>query len=328
MSFLLDIQPNVVSRDLSGYIVSIYGDPKTGKTTLAAKFKKPLLLACEKGFSAIPGVMAMPINSWGDLNRVMRELKKPEVKEAFSTVILDTMDIAWEYAVRQVCIMSEVETIDKAYGGYGKGEIKADEMLNQFVREVAKLGYGVVMISHATDKTFKDESGAEFNQIVPTLPKRPLKTFESSADIYGYIRPVDTGELDAGGFPIRKTLIFTRMTPRFRAGSRFEHFPPSLELSYDNLCGAIADAVDAIAVSTPELTTEAKQNRYDNGLDFEQLKTDFQALAQSLMESGKVKPLEIMQIVEGYLGKGGKVATATDADAGVIQAIIEDLKLL
>lgn len=33
---LLSLQPNKVSRDLSGYITYIYGAPKTGKTTLAS----------------------------------------------------------------------------------------------------------------------------------------------------------------------------------------------------------------------------------------------------------------------------------------------------
>lgn len=32
---LLNIKPNKVSRDLSGYITYIYGAPKVGKTTLA-----------------------------------------------------------------------------------------------------------------------------------------------------------------------------------------------------------------------------------------------------------------------------------------------------
>ena len=35
---LLDIQPHVDSRDLKGYSVMFYGDPKSGKTTTASKF--------------------------------------------------------------------------------------------------------------------------------------------------------------------------------------------------------------------------------------------------------------------------------------------------
>lgn len=62
---LLNLQPHKVSRDLSGYITYIYGAPKTGKTTLATQMPKSLLLAFERGYNALPGVIAQDINTWG-----------------------------------------------------------------------------------------------------------------------------------------------------------------------------------------------------------------------------------------------------------------------
>ena len=81
---LLEIQPHQISRDLSGYITYIYGAPKVGKTTLGAGMPKPLLLAFERGYNALAGIMAQDIMSWSDIKQVVRELKKPEVKEKFS----------------------------------------------------------------------------------------------------------------------------------------------------------------------------------------------------------------------------------------------------
>ena len=46
---IFSIQPHQVSRDLRGYSVFFYGGWKTGKTTIASKFPKALLLAAEKG---------------------------------------------------------------------------------------------------------------------------------------------------------------------------------------------------------------------------------------------------------------------------------------
>lgn len=83
---LLNIQPHQVSRDMRGYSVFLYGDPKSGKTTAATKFPKHLLLAFEKGYSAIPGAMAQPINSWSEFRKVLKMLKDPAVKEKFETV--------------------------------------------------------------------------------------------------------------------------------------------------------------------------------------------------------------------------------------------------
>lgn len=88
---LLALQPHKVSRDLSGYITFIYGRPKTGKTTLASQAEKALLLATEKGYNAIPGIIAQDITSWGEIKQVLRELKKPEVQETFKTIIVDTV---------------------------------------------------------------------------------------------------------------------------------------------------------------------------------------------------------------------------------------------
>ena len=65
-----------------------------GKTTNASRFPNALLLAFEKGYSALPGVYAKPMNSWGDMIKVLRELKDPAVKEKFETIVIDTARIA------------------------------------------------------------------------------------------------------------------------------------------------------------------------------------------------------------------------------------------
>ena len=62
---LLNLQPHKVSKDLSGYITYIYGAPKTGKTTLATQMPSALLLAFERGYNAIPGIIAQDVNTWG-----------------------------------------------------------------------------------------------------------------------------------------------------------------------------------------------------------------------------------------------------------------------
>lgn len=55
---LLALTPHKVSRDLSGYITYVYGEAKTGKTTMASQMPGCLLLAFEKGYNAIPGIIA------------------------------------------------------------------------------------------------------------------------------------------------------------------------------------------------------------------------------------------------------------------------------
>ena len=70
---LLSLEPHQVSRNLRGYSVMFYGEPKSGKTTTATKFPNHLILGFEKGWNAIPGAMAMPINSWSEFKKILRQ---------------------------------------------------------------------------------------------------------------------------------------------------------------------------------------------------------------------------------------------------------------
>ena len=88
---LLNLQPTVISRDLKGKYVLLYGKPKSGKTTAACQFPKALLVAFEKGYNAIGGVIAQDVTKWADFKMVLRQLERPEVKERFDTIIIDTI---------------------------------------------------------------------------------------------------------------------------------------------------------------------------------------------------------------------------------------------
>ena len=104
---IFSVQPHQVSRDLRGYSVFFYGEPKSGKTTTAAKFPSSLLLAFEKGYSAIPGVMAQPINSWSEFRQVLRQLKSEAAKAAYATIIIDTADIAYDYVSKYTYLVEK-----------------------------------------------------------------------------------------------------------------------------------------------------------------------------------------------------------------------------
>lgn len=66
--------------------------PKTGKTTTAAKFPKPLLLAFETGYLTIPGVMALPINKWSEFKQALKQLKDEKAHEMYENIIVDTVN--------------------------------------------------------------------------------------------------------------------------------------------------------------------------------------------------------------------------------------------
>ncbi len=317
---LLDIKPHEVSRDLRGYSVLFYGAPKSGKTTVASRFPGSLLLAFEKGYNALPGVYAQPINSWGEFKKTLQELKNPEVQEKFSTIVIDTADIAYSYCERYICSREGVDTI--ADLAYGKGYAMVGNEFDESIRKILQLNYGLVLISHSTDKVFKDESGAEFNQIVPTLDKRGRLICERTCDIIGYSTAVNTED----GV---KTRLYMRGTPRFVAGSRFAYIPDYINFSYDNLVNAIAEAIDKQSQQTNGQYITDKPTQVvskDTEYDFDGLMNEFQDLVGQLMSSNQTNAVKITAITDKYLGKGKKVGECTPDQSEQLDLIVHDLR--
>ena len=317
---LLDLQPHKVSRDLSGYSVLLYGQPKSGKTTVASRFPKALLLAFEKGFNALEGVFAQPINSWGEFKKILMELKDPAVQEKFSTVIIDTCDIAYNYCEKSICSREGVDNV--ADIAYGKGYALVGQEFDESIRKILQMNYGLILISHATDKTFKDENGNEYQQICPTLDKRGRLICERTCDIIGYSTTTQTEQGN-------KTILYMRETPRYVAGSRFKYTPDYIEFSYENLVKAISDAIDKQAAeSNGQFVTDERTQvvTQDVTYDHDALMKEFQDLAGQLMSENQTNALKITSIVEKHLGKGKKISDTTPEQAEFVYLIVEEIK--
>lgn len=324
---LLNLEPHKVSRDMRGYSVLLYGDPKSGKTTTASKFPKSLLLGFEKGWNAIPGIKAKPMNSWSELRKVVKALADPRMKEIYETIILDTADLAWDCCETYICNNNGVDTIGQI--PYGQGYTLLKKEFDEQIRKIVQMDYGIVLISHATDKTFKDEQGTEFNQIVPTLNATARNVVSRLTDIIGYSRTVTNAD---GG---NSTKLFMRGTPRFLAGSRFKYTPDYIDFSYDNLVKAICDAIDKQAEEDGnDNFINERNNLYaiaEKELNFDELMEEFNKIT-SLLTANKsdeemaiIQP-KVIQIIEKYLGKGKKVAQMSRDQTEALDLIISDLK--
>lgn len=321
---IFSVQPHEVSRDLKGYSVLLYGEPKSGKTTTASKFPKSLIIAFEKGYSAIPGVMAMPVNSWSDFLKIVRQLKDPKAKERFETIVIDTADIAWDYCEKYVCNINGVDAIGKI--PYGGGYSQAAREFDEKLRSIVQMDFGLVLISHSMEKTFTSEAGEEYSKITPTLANKPRLICGRLCDIIGYSRSVETEDGD-------KTLLFMRGTHRYEAGSRFKYTPNYIEFSYKNLVDAIGDAIDKQAAEDGEgYFVNEKSNIHQKNLtnyDFDALMAEFQTLTSGLVTKSAAKyGPQITEIVERHLGKGKKASEMSRDQGELLDIIVYELKEL
>lgn len=322
---IFSIQPHEVSRDLKGYTVMFYGEPKTGKTTIASQFPKALLLAFETGYLAIPGIMAQPINKWSEFKQVLKQLKDEEAHKQFSNIVVDTVDIAYDLCEKFICNQAGVSAINEI--PYGQGWSKASKEFDEALRSIPQMGYGLIMISHSQDKSFVDENGREYNQIVPTLANRPRLIVDRMSDIIGFAHfSQDEDE-------IAHTTLYMRGTPRFVAGSRFKYTPDSIEFTYQNLVDAIGDAIDKQAQETQgKFVTDSPTDAHtpQPELDFDVLMKQFNDAVAKLQEvSGgefgtKWAP-RIVEITTKHLGAGKKVSDMTRSQTEQLALIVDDL---
>lgn len=297
---------------------------KTGKTTTAASFDKALILAFEVGYLTIPGVMAQKVSSWSEFKKILRQLKTDEVKDKFSNIVIDTADIAWSLCEKYICMQNDVDSIGDL--PFGKGYSLLSKEFDEAMRSIPQMNYGLIFISHSEDKTFKDESGDEYNQIVPTLPNRGRLIVDRMSDVIGYAHPIQ--EEDG----TTHTTLYMRGTPRFIAGSRFKYTPESIDFSYDNLVNAIHDAIDEQAKeSNGELVTDKAPEVKDTPkYNYNEVMDEFGEVVGKIQEATGSKfetewAPRIVQITDKVLGKGKKVSECTPDQAELIAAINDEL---
>ena len=319
---LLSIEPHKVSRDLSGYITFIYGPAKCGKTTFGSKMPGALLLAFERGYNALPGVMAQDIQTWGEMKQVVRELKKPEVKAVYKSIIIDTADIAADCCQKYICNQLGIENIGD--GGWSvNGWAKYKKELEDTFRTLTQLGYAVVFISHDKEKTIKPQNSTEYQQIGSSMQSSALSIIENMSDIIGYAHPkmTDTGS--------KVVLTLRSVDNSVRCGCRFKYITPEIDFSYDALTSALNEAIDKEATMTEYqyVTNERPDAPVITEYDYDALMEQFQSIVGKLMQTNaETNRAKITHIVDKYLGKGKKVSDATIEQAEFIHLIVEEIK--
>lgn len=327
---LLKIQPHKVSRDLSGYITYVYGVAKCGKTTFAARASKCLILATEKGYSALDGVMAQDINTWSDIRSVLRELRKPEVKEMFSVIAVDTVDLAAKYCERYICSNAGVDDLGSI--PYGKGFKMMREEFEDVFTQMTKLGYAVIFISHDAIRTITRDDGSTYNDIRPSLsPDKVNDIVANMADIYAYAH---LKAFDESG---HKQVMLTLRddTGMIACGCRFKYIEPEIPFTYEALTKAVNDAIDkqAQAGNAEFFTDEPQAKPVEVAYDFPSMMEEFDSMVKKIKadhteDFKTVWAPKIASTIEKILGKGKKVSEMTESQAEQLDVILGELKTL
>ena len=292
---LLSLEPQRISRDLKGKYILLYGLPGVGKTSLASEFKNVLIAGFEMGTNALNNVYVQPIKTWKDWRDMVKQLcTKDALKDKFDSIAIDTADFAWDLCVKWICSQNGVEKLgDIPWGG---GYDLAKKEYTQTFRDLTYSGYGLVFISHSTEKTYKNEKGEDYTQIVPALPNRPFDIVNKMVDIIAYIREIP---VEIGDKVENKRYMFLRGDQRFLAKSRFKYIKPRIELSYQGLVDAIFEAIDEEVAHTGG-TGSNEENPYTKQ-NFEEIMEDAKQLWGQVVQNDKTE--QALAILEEEFGK-------------------------
>lgn len=315
---IFNIQPTTISRDLKGKFVCIYSLPKVGKTSMACQFPKNLLCAFEKGYNAIAGVRPIDITKWSDFKLVLRQLEKPEARQMYDTVTLDTIGIAWEMCEQFICAQNGVQKIADIPWGGGYSACKKE--FEACLRKITQLGFGLVIIAHVDKRVEKRADDDEVEILGPAIPKRAYEIVNQLVDIIGYIDVTWDEEGNS------ERWLYTRKTPTVMAGSRFKYLAPKIKFGYNELVSAISDAIDksekldgAVVVDTIEQVIEEK-------LDYKAIREEASMLWKTLVERDPENAPIILKKVEMIFGRPMKLSEITEDQVDLFNLAVLDMR--
>ena len=230
----------------------IYGDPYSGKTTLANQFPSPLFLntdgnitSFDAPFVAIKETLdgRQRVSAWDNFKAVIDELQKGE--HGFKTVVVDLIEDCYEYARRHV--LSELGLSHESEGSYGKAYKMVDDEFLTVFKKLCNLDYHIILLSHCDfSKEVTYGNGSKVTNIQPNIKEKIASKLTGYVDATGRIVINDNGRfLD---FSKRDNAV---------GGGRLEFKDAIIPLNYEALVEAY-ETIETKEVVAPQ--TQAVKN--------------------------------------------------------------------
>ena len=319
---------STVSNGIEGKLILLHSNErKLGKTAQAVRFPKPYYLRFEQGINAIAGLAYAPLTKWSDFKKVNKQLTDPKTldkaRAMYSTIIVDTLDVAIKWCEKYVCGMQGVARLNDGNSGYGLWKEYENEWFGEW-NKLLNAGYCIVFISHSEERKMIDpKTNEEYVQLYPKGDKRTIDLIIDAVDLIGYVK---SNGFDENGNPQMSSVYFANC-PQFLAGGRFKYMAPEITpFTAEAVQEALKEAVEkesqesgiqAVDYSTFKAESTVKQLTYEEAM--EQVKPLYKKLY-------KVNKDKTIAIVEKYLGEGNKISETNEAQTEQIIMIIDDLR--
>lgn len=302
---------------------------KTGKSTFGSQLPRSLFMNFEQGTNALAGIRSVPILRWTDAKKVLTQLRQPQAKEMYDSIVVDTASIAWQLCEKYICQRENVESIRDVPWGQGWNMLKQE--FSEFWREITLLGFGILFIAHSKDKPteMRNEEGEAITAVCPDLPNNAYTIINSIVDIIGYLQV----QMNADGTTER--YLYTRSTPTVFAGSRYQYLAPKIKFGYQELVNAIGDAIDMAVEKDGAQVTDHTEFAQVKDRPFPEVMAEAKQIWISFLESAKDedekehKLLLMKDVIKRVFGNEDfKISQAVPSQSSLIEYFIDEMKNL
>lgn len=298
---------NHVKTNPLAYNICLLGESKIGKTTLMKQVCEKLVgetgylfleLGRERGADAIEGINYINCPEWSmdydELTNsagfidVVDDIIANKTKDyaELQVIVLDTYDyliqLAEAEAIRQwnkECRANNqpdkvAKSINSAWGGFGRGEKMAMELMFDAIARLRSVGVSAIVIGHVKTKDVSDVvTGENYQVITSDQQQNYFNALKKNLHFLGlaYIDRTIVKEKGKKNIVTGKAKEVGKVSEEIRrikfrddnyavdSGSRFAEIVPEIEMNADDFIRALTDAIEAERSKSGRTVEETKK---------------------------------------------------------------------
>lgn len=277
------------------YNIGLLGESGIGKQTIAKEICERLVgrngyialdVGREDGHNAINDINSEPVPDWQKFEDVVDDIvenKSTDYPE-LQVIVVDTYDELCLLAEKEVCRLSRIKTgkpcdsINAAYGGYGRGQDKVVEMIQDKLWELKKVGVSFIIIAHVKRSNVDDlTSEDQYTILTASTSQKYFNGIKTKLDFLGlaYIdRQIVTEKTGQKGFDgkekTRGRIASEARMINFRDDSysldskcRFSGIVDSIPFDPDEFIKAMKDAIMLEAGKSGKTKVEMEKDQIE-----------------------------------------------------------------
>ena len=256
-----------------------------------------------------------------DFKLVLRQLQKPEAKEIYDCIAIDTVAEAYSLCEEYICAQHQVQKIGDI--PYGAGYAATKREFEKTLRQITMLGYGIICICHSQIKNESVGEDTIIEKVSPAMPARAADVVNRLVDVIGYI---DVKWEEKDGVPSSTRTLLTRSTPNVMAGSRLRYLEPRIPFGYQELVNAISDAIEREEKETGALVVDSVERRSTDDLDFDTIRREASEIWTRLVNKDEANAQRILKKVEMIFGRPIKLSEITEDQVDLMNLALLDMR--